>query len=135
MEESSNFDSFTFSHLKTSTCTTLNLYFLKVPPHNQDLHGSQRFDKLIAVVIWKNWSFKVSYKQEAYSNSRQSLKLQDFDYPRMWYIMKVIMLLNVFYYEGVTMKTNFSKLETSTYITIDNTMILSRQNSSRKKRE
>jgi hypothetical protein len=130
MEESSNFDS--FSHLKTST---LNLYFLKVPPHNWDLHGSQRFDKLIAIVIWKKWSFKVSYKQEAYSNSRESLKLQDFDYPRMWYIMKVIMLLNVFYYEGVPMKTNFSKLETSTYITIDNTMILSRQNSSRKKRE
>ncbi len=77
----------------------------------------------------------MSYKQEAYSNSRQSLKPKDFDYPRMWYFMKVIMLLNVFYYVGVPMKTNFSKLETSTYITIDNTMILSRQNSSWKKRE
>ncbi len=77
----------------------------------------------------------MSYKQEAYSNSRQSVKLKNFDYPRIWYIMKVTMLLNVFYYEGVPMKTNFSKLETSTYITIDNTMILSRQNSSQKKRE
>lgn len=99
MEESSNFDSMTFS---TSTCKTLILYLtFEGAPTQPRLAWVPMLWQINYHWKWQNWSFKVSYKQEAYSNSRQSVKLKNFDYPRIWYIMKVTMLLNVFYYEGV----------------------------------